>query len=198
MKRSVCCLFSYIHFFMLQSADLHLRAIEPEDLDTLYTIENDTDVWNVGAVSTPYSRFALRQYIESQPADIFQTGQLRLAIVERATATTIGFVDLIDHSAYSARAEVGIALLCSHHGKGYGLQALRLIETYAFQQLHLRFLYAYVSADHNPVARQLFETAGYRSVAVLPLWHESQHGTEDIVLYQKFHPNTFTEPKATK
>lgn len=173
---------------MLHTSELRLRAIEPEDLEALYTIENDPTIWCVGSVSTPYSRFALRQYIESQPADIFQTGQLRLAIVELATATTIGFVDLIDHSPFSARAEVGIAILRSHHGKGYGQQTLRLLENYAFRHLHLRFLYAYVSAHHNPAARQLFETAGYQAVATLPQWHIGEQGAEDILLYQKFAP----------
>ena len=28
---------------------IHLRAIEPEDLDLLYRIENDVKLWNVGA-----------------------------------------------------------------------------------------------------------------------------------------------------
>ena len=29
---------------------VHLRAIEPEDLDMLYRIENDVKLWNVGIV----------------------------------------------------------------------------------------------------------------------------------------------------
>ena len=33
---------------------VRLRAIEPEDLDLLYTIENDTSLWNVGVTSVPY------------------------------------------------------------------------------------------------------------------------------------------------
>ena len=35
---------------------VHLRAIEPEDLDLLYRIENDVKLWNVGTTNVPYSR----------------------------------------------------------------------------------------------------------------------------------------------
>lgn len=38
---------------------IHLRAIEPEDLDVLYNIENDTEVWNVSTTNVPYSRYIL-------------------------------------------------------------------------------------------------------------------------------------------
>ena len=42
---------------------IHLRALEPEDLDSLYNIENDEDLWDVGVTNVPYSRFVLSAYI---------------------------------------------------------------------------------------------------------------------------------------
>ena len=38
------------------AAVVRLRAMEPEDLDALYRIENDRDVWDVGENNVPYSR----------------------------------------------------------------------------------------------------------------------------------------------
>ena len=38
---------------------IRLRALEPEDLDELYQIENDRRLWDVGLTNVPYSRFAL-------------------------------------------------------------------------------------------------------------------------------------------
>ena len=35
-------------------AVVRLRAMEPEDLDALYRIENDRDVWDVGENNVPY------------------------------------------------------------------------------------------------------------------------------------------------
>ena len=34
-----------------------MRAIEPEDLDFLYSLENDIEMWMVGETNVPYSRF---------------------------------------------------------------------------------------------------------------------------------------------
>ena len=36
-----------------------LRALEPEDLDMLYQIENNRQLWDVGTTNVPYSRYAL-------------------------------------------------------------------------------------------------------------------------------------------
>ena len=57
-----------------------LRAMEPEDLDVLYRIENDTKLWNVGCTNVPYSRFTLHNYIADCKNDIYADRQLRLII----------------------------------------------------------------------------------------------------------------------
>ena len=47
----------------LESENLLLRALEPEDLDILYEWENDPELWKYGSTLTPYSKFALRDYL---------------------------------------------------------------------------------------------------------------------------------------
>ena len=53
---------------------ISLRALEPEDLDLIYRIENDPDFWRHGSTTVPYSRYALRQYMESAQNDLFADG----------------------------------------------------------------------------------------------------------------------------
>ena len=55
-----------------------LRALEPEDLDLLYAIENDPGTWASTAHAAFYSRYVLKQYIAAAANDIFADGQLRL------------------------------------------------------------------------------------------------------------------------
>ena len=43
----------------MESNKVRLRAMEPEDLDLLYEIENDIETWHVGAGNVPYSRYLL-------------------------------------------------------------------------------------------------------------------------------------------
>lgn len=57
-----------------------LRAMEPEDLDALYRIENDRQLWNIGSTNVPYSRYALHNYIADAKNDIYIDGQIRMMI----------------------------------------------------------------------------------------------------------------------
>ena len=52
-------------------ADIILRALEPEDLDFLYSIENDPDLWDVGCTNVPYSRHILSEYILANKSDLY-------------------------------------------------------------------------------------------------------------------------------
>lgn len=158
---------------------LWLRALEPEDLDVLYRVENDTALWYCGTTTAPYSRYVLRQYIQSVSGDAFHDGQVRFAI--QTDDATVGFVDLVDLNAVNRRAEVAIVILDEYRCSGYATEALRLIQQYA-QQLHLHQLYAYVGLD-NVVSQQLFQRAGYVQSATLPDWTATHDGWQDVKLF---------------
>ena len=49
----------------LSGTNIHLRALEPEDLDILYHSENDSSLWQYGSTLVPYSRFTLREYLQN-------------------------------------------------------------------------------------------------------------------------------------
>ena len=59
---------------------VRFRAIEPEDLDVLYKIENDTSLWNVGVTNVPYSKYMLHEYIAGSSGDIYADKQVRMII----------------------------------------------------------------------------------------------------------------------
>ena len=165
---------------------IYLRALEPEDLDLLYTIENDPDLWAVNSNVEPYSRFALRKYIVEQPNDIFQTGCMRLVICRTSDNAAVGIVDLFDYSPTHNRAEVAIAILQSERQKGFGTQALRLLEDISRKKLRLRMLYAYISEKNNPESQKCFLSAGYSNIATLPAWHYNGEEFESVSFFQLF------------
>ena len=67
----------------LQGNTIHLRALEPEDLEFVYAIENDENIWEVSNTITPYSKFLIRQYLENAHQDIYEAKQLRLVICKK-------------------------------------------------------------------------------------------------------------------
>ena len=74
---------------------VNLRAIEPEDLDLLYRIENDTTLWNVGTSNVPYSRYLLHDYVAHATADIYTDRQVRM-MIENEQGQTVGIADIVN------------------------------------------------------------------------------------------------------
>ena len=89
---------------ILHGEKVRLRALEPEDLDFLYTTENDTNFWKVSNTQVPFSRFLLKQYIENSYQDIYEAKQLRLIIEEIKNNKAIGMIDLFDFNPQHRRA----------------------------------------------------------------------------------------------
>ena len=48
----------------LKGKHIYLRALEPEDLEFIHTIENDESLWELSNTITPYSKFLIKQYME--------------------------------------------------------------------------------------------------------------------------------------
>jgi diamine N-acetyltransferase len=167
-----------------ESVQVTLRAIEPEDLDLLYQIENDRQLWHVGATNVPYSRYTLHDYIATSADDIYADRQVRL-IVENAERQTVGICDIIRFDPQHLRAEAGIVIMKPHRQQGYAEAAIGQLADYARSVLHLHQLYAVVAAD-NEAALKLFRKAGFTHETQLTDWLFDGHNYSDAVVMQRF------------
>ena len=158
---------------------MRLRAIEPYDIDLLYTIENDRDLWDVSSVNVPYSRYDLEQYVLSQQHDLYADKQLRLVITDDG-GKAVGLIDLFDFSPTNSRAELGMAILKEERGKGYATGALKLLHDYAASHLHLHQIYAIVPSD-NAACLSMLRNMGYANEMVLPDWLKKPSGYTDCI-----------------
>jgi len=145
-----------------------LRAIEPEDLDLLYRIENDTALWAVGTTNVPYSRYLLHDYVAHATADIYADRQVRL-MIDNTAGQTVGIADLVSFDPTNRRAEVGLIILNEQRRQGYGSSALLQLCHYARRVLHLHQLYAYVDI-HNEASLRLFRKVGFTAAVRMPDW----------------------------
>lgn len=153
---------------MNKTQTVRLRAMEPEDLDMLYGIENDSEVWDVGENNVPYSRYILHDYIAHAQADIYVDRQVRMVIVS-AEGTAVGVVDVVNFSPTHRRAEVSIIIMKAHRHKGYGQAALLQVMAYAQHTLHLHQLYAVVG-EGNEASEALFRKVGFVPQTSLTDW----------------------------
>lgn len=168
----------------MEDKKIRLRALEPEDLDFLYEIENDESLWEVGGTNVPYSRQVLLDYITTATADIYTDKQVRL-IVENEQQEAVGIIDLMNFDPRHQRAELGIVIKKEHQHQGLAQLAIRLLMQYASHVLHLHQIYAIV-AESNQNAVKMLEVVGFQGNKTLKEWLKTGCGYEDAYFFQSF------------
>ncbi|MCF8715773.1 GNAT family N-acetyltransferase [Joostella atrarenae] len=168
----------------LSGNTIYLRALEAEDLDFLYALENDEKIWEVSETLTPYSKYILKEYLANSHRDIFEVKQLRLVISDYNN-NILGLIDLFDFNPKNKRAGVGIVVLEEgNRNRGVGREALSLLIDYAFKHLDLHQLYANISENNKP-SIHLFSNLGFERVGVKKDWNYTSGEFHDEILYQK-------------
>ncbi len=168
----------------LQGNSIYLRALEPEDLDFIYTIENDESIWELSCTQTPYSRYLIKQYLENAHKDIYEVKQLRL-LIANTYHESIGLIDLFDCDFKNKRAGVGVLIYGkSDRQQGYGQQALELLTAYAHTHLDLHQLYCNISED-NTGSLKLFEANGFIKIGLKKDWNYDNGSYKNEFLLQR-------------
>lgn len=166
------------------TSPIRLRAIEPEDLDALYEIENDTSLWKSGVTNVPYSRYLLHQYVATQAGDIYTDKQLRL-MMENRQGDVVGIADLTSFDPRHARAEVGVVVKHAHRKQGYATAALKSLIDYARHSIHLKQIYAVIAMD-NEASFRLFRKLDFIQGAILEKWLFDGEKYQDARVMQLF------------
>ena len=167
----------------LKGENSNLRALEPEDLEFLYTIENNETFWEISHTQTPFSKYLLKQYLENAHLDIFEAKQLRLLIEEKSTKRQIGLIDLFDFNPQHKRAGIGILIHPDFQKNGFASEALSILIDYAFKHLNLHQLYANITAN-NSKSISLFTKHNFKKVGVKKDWILSEGKFIDEILFQ--------------
>jgi len=167
----------------LQGNFIKLRALEPEDLEFLFQIENNEIFWEVSHTQTPFSKFMIKNYLENAHLDIYETKQLRLIIEEKSNANKVGMIDLFDFNPQHKRAGIGILIHPDSQQKGFASEALSILIQYAFTHLHLHQLFANILTD-NKKSLQLFMKNSFKKVGIKKEWIFSEGKMKDEILFQ--------------
>lgn len=167
----------------LKGTNINLRALEPEDLDFLYNIENNESFWEVSHTQTPFSKFLLKQYLENAHLDIFEAKQLRLLIEEKSTKKQLGMIDLFDFNPQHKRAGIGILIHPDFQKNGHASEALSVLINYAFTYLDLHQLYANITAE-NSKSISVFTKHKFEKIGLKKDWILSEGKFKDEILFQ--------------
>lgn len=164
---------------------VYLRALEQTDLEFLFQLENDTQIWEISGTLAPYSKKVLQLYLDNAHRDIFDVKQLRLVICRVGEDRPLGLIDLFDFDPQHKRAGMGIVIAQDKdRGKGYGAEAIQLLCNYAFQVLDLKQIFANI-LEENGQSIALFRQLGFEEVGVKKDWIRSGSVFKNEILYQK-------------
>jgi diamine N-acetyltransferase len=167
----------------LQGQDINLRALEIQDLDFLYDLENDASIWEVSGTIVPYSKGVLKSYLQNSHRDIYEVKQLRL-VIENKNGDTLGLIDLYDFDPKNKRVGLGLVVKEENRDNGIGAQAIQALCVYIFTTLGLHQVYASI-LEENERSIHLFKKMGFKKVGVKRDWVFSNNEYKNELLFQK-------------
>jgi len=168
----------------LKGDHIFLRALEPDDLDFLYQLENDPEIWEISGTTAPYSKYVLQKYLDNAHNDIYEAKQLRLCICD-LDEKVVGLIDLFDFDPKNLRTGMGIIVSDEiNRNQGMGSEAVALLSDYVFSILGLRQIYVNV-LEENKASIHLFTKLGFKEVGVKKDWIYSGREFKNEILYQK-------------
>lgn len=160
----------------MKGSTTHLRAVEPEDADFMYEVENDMESWIYGETVAPLSHEQLMSYAMTYTADPHTDGQLRLILEKVASSDDavvgnerLGIVDLYGINERHGHGFIGIYIKPSSRGKGFGSDGVFQMARLARQFLNLDKICAKV-ADINTRSLNFFQNCGFKECGILPGW----------------------------
>lgn len=173
-----------IRMKQLETEKIYLRALEPEDLDYIYLIENDVQIWEVSHTQTPYSRYLIKQYLENAHQDIYEAKQLRMVIVDKSNNQAVGLIDLFDFDPKNERVGMGILISDqSNRQKGFASDAVELVIAFVFEKLHCHQIFVNIDTE-NEASTRLFTKFGFDLIGVKKQWNRFSSHRKDEALYQ--------------
>ena len=143
---------------MLIGKEILLRSLKSEDLDFLYSIENNINYFQFSDQPKFYSKEVLKEYIKNSNALISVYNQLRFVIEHNNHA--VGLIDLFDYDVKTKSAGVGIIIKEEFQNLNYGSESLGLLISFAWDELDLLYLYANIKSN-NIRSIKLFEKFGF-------------------------------------
>ncbi|APQ15823.1 GNAT family N-acetyltransferase [Maribacter hydrothermalis] len=168
----------------LKGNHIYLRALEQNDLDFLFELENDTDVWELSGTITPYSKNVLQLYLDNAHRDLFDVKQLRLVICD-LNEKAVGLIDVFDFEPNHKRAGIGIIILDKEQrNKGFGGEAVSILCNYLFNILGLRQIYANI-LEENVASLHLFKKLGFVEIGIKKDWIRDKNTFKNEILLQK-------------
>lgn len=152
---------------MLQSKNIYLRAIEPEDHLISHKWRNDFDLIQGYSQARYVSKETERKWALGVIEDHESGSSVRLAICTQKDSILIGFANLLNIDLHNRNCEISLILgNKKFHKKGFATEARTLLFSYGFYELGMERIWARIlSTNFNAIRSS--ENFGYVKEVVL-------------------------------
>lgn len=168
---------------MLEGQLVRLRPWCENDLPLLCSLRNDTLV-QAQLLARPRGSTMeqVREWLigfENDPQSIF------LVISGVADDQSMGFVQVKHIDPLNRRAQLGVALAAKHAGRGFGVEAITLLQSYLRKNWNLHKLMLQVRGD-NIRAQTAYLKSGFKTCGVFKEHVFIDGGWHDVVNMEVF------------
>jgi len=174
---------------VLESKNVKLRALEPNDLEMLYGWYNTAYTGSATNRDEPVSRHDLQMYILESGKDIYARKHLHLVIdvKDKGVQESIGSIEFFDYEPRHQRCGINMLINSSQRDQ-FASEALQVAIHYAFHILNMHQLYCNVAANDEK-SIDLFQRLGFQQVGEKKDWIRSNEGWTDELMLQLINDN---------
>jgi ribosomal-protein-alanine N-acetyltransferase len=174
-------------FHELEAESICFKALDLKDAEEIHKYASDEEVSRFIGWKLMHTLNETRDYIEvminREPAGT----HLYASIVLKATQAIIGTAMIFNFDKEANHAEIGYVFHKDHWGKGYGTEAVNLMNNFAFEKLCLHKIHANV-VDANIGSSRILEKNGFELEGRLKDHYFIEEMYYDCLIWGKIQP----------
>lgn len=167
---------------MLVGEYVALRAWQTDDLSALQSMRNNLRLQR--QLMTQPRGNSLNQVKDWLTTRTTSQSDVFFVIANKTSDQAVGYIQVVGMDFINGTAKLGICITPEAQGKGYGKEALTLLEGYLSSVFRLRKLTLEVLAG-NAQAIGLYKKHNYREVGYFREHFHTGSGYEDVVIMEK-------------
>lgn len=172
-------------FHGLEGGNIRFRPLDTKDTEAIHSYASDENVKRFIGWPLMKTQEETRSYVEEMLKRESAGTHLYASIVLKATQEVIGTAMLFNFDREANHAEIGYVFHGKHWGRGYGSEAVALMNAFAFDNLSLRKLHARV-VDANVGSVRVLEKNGFELEGRLKDYYFIDGSFYDLMLLGKF------------
>ncbi|NOR72204.1 MAG: GNAT family N-acetyltransferase [Methylomarinum sp.] len=167
---------------MISGKNTVLRAWEESDITSLHSLRNDVSLQQQ-LMSRPQANSIeqVRQWLKSKTT---LSDSVFFVIAGKQQNKIVGYLQVVSIDLLNGTGKLGICLLPEEQGKGYGSEAIDLLQQYLVEVFNIRKLFLEVLKSNNR-AHSLYTKLGFQECGCLHKHFYINKCFDDVLIMEK-------------